>query len=753
MGLLPLEFSDCLLDSPYFRENLKAHEKQLDQTSVSIKALIGGIQEVLDAAKLLIKAKGALADTLQRCQFDCLGTTLTDDEILISSSLKHFAKFLSGMEEEMNGILLQANEKFITPLLNFRKDQIGSVKNTKKSFDKATAKLCAAQDRYIGLSGRKEESLAEAAEMVRHESRALNSSSLEYVHLMHVVQERKKFEFVEAIMDFTHSWVNYYKRGNAVACEQAEYMADLKARVTKTRDNFSATVESYQSLKEKLLGSMNDPGSMNRMYTRQGYLFMQGKKKLGSGWTKHYCQYLAKTKTLTLIPYNQLTGKITTSESLRVTGCTCKDDSPEKFRFSVTGEDLTEAAAGMVTFTLQALSEFDRKHWVEALGGTWPAVNTLQRIRADSVEENLNSCAFTFLKDCLAELEARGLTDKGLYRVGGVISKVKRLLNQALDPQPGEEPVDMTDPKLWESKTLASAVKQYFRDLSKPLMTYQLYNNFLEAVKKEEEAVRLNEIYLVLVKLPRANREILKVLVRHLSRVSKMRDVNLMNASNLGVVFGPTLLRPREETVASIMDIKFCNEVIEIMIDNCERFFPTTESSPELLHTRRPSMESASGSHSATSQAELALITPATAPRVKRTKSFSSFSQLSTNSLPEIQEFTSATVDRTDRPRSKSHQHEVARQGGPSMASLPGHILASLAGPSLSSLPGTRMKEPSLGPREVPMVARANTQVSPQATQALPYHTLHSHLLLGTVQNATNRADSLHPSPLPPLYC
>ena len=41
-------------------------------------------------------------------------------------------------------------------------------------------------------------------------------------------------------------------------------------------------------------------------------------------------------------------------------------------------------------FLLQALSEFERKHWVEALGGTWPAVNTLQRIRADSVEDNLN---------------------------------------------------------------------------------------------------------------------------------------------------------------------------------------------------------------------------------------------------------------------------------------------------------------------------------------------------------------------------
>ena len=83
-----------------------------------------------------------------------------------------------------------------------------------------------------------------------------------------------------------------------------------------------------------------------------------------------------------------------------------------------------------VSHTIQAMSEYERKHWVEAMGGTWPSVNTLQRIRADSVEENLNSLAFTFLKDCLNELEDRGLTDQGLYRVGGVVSKVKKLLNQ-----------------------------------------------------------------------------------------------------------------------------------------------------------------------------------------------------------------------------------------------------------------------------------------------------------------------------------
>ncbi len=42
-------------------------------------------------------------------------------------------------------------------------------------------------------------------------------------------------------------------------------------------------------------------------------------------------------------------------------------------------------------------------------------VGILQRIRADSVEDNLQSSAFLFLKDCLQELEDRGLQDQAHY--------------------------------------------------------------------------------------------------------------------------------------------------------------------------------------------------------------------------------------------------------------------------------------------------------------------------------------------------
>lgn len=54
-------------------------------------------------------------------------------------------------------------------------------------------------------------------------------------------------------------------------------------------------------------------------------------------------------------------------------------------------------------------------------------------------------------------------------------------------------------------------------------------------------------------------------------RVAEQSDKNLMTVANLGVCFGPTLMRAEEETVAAIMDIKFLNIIVEILINNYEK--------------------------------------------------------------------------------------------------------------------------------------------------------------------------------------
>lgn len=51
------------------------------------------------------------------------------------------------------------------------------------------------------------------------------------------------------------------------------------------------------------------------------------------------------------------------------------------------------------------------------------------------------------------------------------------------------------------------------------------------------------------------------------NRVAENSKRNLMQASNLGVVFGPTLMRSREETMAAIMNLKYQTIVVELMIN------------------------------------------------------------------------------------------------------------------------------------------------------------------------------------------
>lgn len=58
MGLPALEFSDCCLDSPQFRERLKSHEAELDKTNKFIKELIKDGKSLIAALKSKWQAGG-----------------------------------------------------------------------------------------------------------------------------------------------------------------------------------------------------------------------------------------------------------------------------------------------------------------------------------------------------------------------------------------------------------------------------------------------------------------------------------------------------------------------------------------------------------------------------------------------------------------------------------------------------------------------------------------------------------------------
>lgn len=87
------------------------------------------------------------------------------------------------------------------------------------------------------------------------------------------------------------------------------------------------------------------------------------------------------------------------------------------------------------------------------------------------------------MQECIAELESRGLEEQGLYRLVGVGSKVTKLLQQGLDRRKTEKLV-LSDRCEWETKTITSAVKTYFRNLPEPIMTFRHHEAFIAAASK-----------------------------------------------------------------------------------------------------------------------------------------------------------------------------------------------------------------------------------------------------------------------------
>ncbi|XP_015923916.1 rho GTPase-activating protein 26 [Parasteatoda tepidariorum] len=569
MGLLPLEYTDCLSDTPHYRENLRAHEKELETTSQAIKGLIKEVKDLLVAAKTLSKAQRSLASTLMNFQLDCIGSSQTDDEIIIAGSLKEFGRLVCVIEDERDRMLDRAEETLIIPIENFRKENIGAAKEGKKKFDKGTAKFCQSLERHLNLSLKKGEShLQEADATLEMEQRHFFQASLEYASLLMKIQEKKKFEFVETILSFMAGLMTFYHQGYEVANEFKPFMTDLQRRLQRTRDNFNATDKEAEQLKRKTLEKAQDPGTLNKMYTRQGYLFLQEKKALGSTWSKHFCQYQKYQKKFSLMPYSQTIGKIMNGETITVKECIGRqyDSIDKRFCFDIFAEDKP------VPYTFQALSDEDKRLWLDAMDGKEPIQYTPGKNPKQDVYA-LDESGFSFVQWCINFIESKGLQDQGLYRLVGVNSKVLKLTQLALENK-GNNLISVDDEEC-ELKTVTSALKNFFRNLPEPLLTFRLHGAFIAAAKQENRILRINNIHSLVHSLPKPNFKMLELLTSHLCKIAKLSHKNLMTISNLGICFGPTLLRPEEETVAAIMEIKFGNVVVEILIENYDKIFKT----------------------------------------------------------------------------------------------------------------------------------------------------------------------------------
>ncbi|XP_076976326.1 rho GTPase-activating protein 29-like isoform X3 [Tamandua tetradactyla] len=199
------------------------------------------------------------------------------------------------------------------------------------------------------------------------------------------------------------------------------------------------------------------------------------------------------------------------------------------------------------------------------------------------------------LKICASEIENRALRLQGIYRVCGNKVKTEKLC-QALEN--GMHLVDISE---FSSHDICDVLKLYLRQLPEPFILFRLYKEFIDLAKEIQRVnedqetksdgpedkkwtivcIEINRIILkskdLLRQLPASNFNSLHYLIIHLKRVVDHAEENKMNSKNLGVIFGPSLLRPRQTTapvsISSLVEYSNQARLVEFLITHSHKIF------------------------------------------------------------------------------------------------------------------------------------------------------------------------------------
>ncbi|XP_041072951.1 rho GTPase-activating protein 44 isoform X4 [Carcharodon carcharias] len=175
------------------------------------------------------------------------------------------------------------------------------------------------------------------------------------------------------------------------------------------------------------------------------------------------------------------------------------------------------------------------------------------------------------IEACVTMLLECGMQEEGLFRVAASASKLKKL-KASLDCGVLDVQEYSVDPH-----AVAGALKSYLRELPEPLMTFELYDEWIQASNIQDPDKRLQALWNACEKLPKANYNNFRYLIKFLAKLTEYQDANKMTPGNMAIVLGPNLLWTANEgsmtemmTTVSIQIVG----IIEPIIQHADWFFP-----------------------------------------------------------------------------------------------------------------------------------------------------------------------------------
>jgi len=153
---------------------------------------------------------------------------------------------------------------------------------------------------------------------------------------------------------------------------------------------------------------------------------------------------------------------------------------------------------------------------------------------------------------CINEIERRGLTSIGLYRVPGSECQVSELLEKFFASNRGAPNLR----SVCDVNVLTSCVKRFFNLLKDHIIVSTSRNDILRAGTMKLDGEDFYALlHQTISEIPTPNRDTLAFLMIHLQKVVEFSEYNKMTENNLAKIFGPTIIGSIVSTTKCIDDV------------------------------------------------------------------------------------------------------------------------------------------------------------------------------------------------------
>uniref|UniRef100_A0AAQ4R983 Arf-GAP with coiled-coil, ANK repeat and PH domain-containing protein n=1 Tax=Gasterosteus aculeatus aculeatus TaxID=481459 RepID=A0AAQ4R983_GASAC len=354
---MTVDFEECVKDSPRFRANIDEVETEVVEIEAKLDKLVKLCSGMIEAGKAYVSANklfvNGIRDLSQQCKKD---ETISECLEKCSESLQEIINYHMILFD-------QAQRSVKQQLHNFVKEDVRKFKETKKHFDRVREDMEIAQVKNAQAPRNKPHEVEEAGGTLSITRKCFRHLALDYVLQINVLQAKKKFEILDAMLSFMHAQYSLFQQGYNLLDEIDPYMKKLateldqlvidSAMEKREMEHKHATIQqrdfSYDDSKVEF--NVDSPNGV----VMEGYLFKRASNAFKT-WNRRWFSI----QNSQLVYQKKLKDSLTVVvEDLRLCSVKPCEDIERRFCFEV----LSPSKSCM----LQAESEKLRQAWIQAV--------------------------------------------------------------------------------------------------------------------------------------------------------------------------------------------------------------------------------------------------------------------------------------------------------------------------------------------------------------------------------------------------